>query len=186
MNMWLPTMNCGIATCLNRAIDMTGLSPAGLQPCRLLPRSILCQEDAYLLEMVRYIHLNPLRAGIIPELKSLDKYPWTGHSVLVGKIKREWQSVDDVLLRFGAKRRSAIARYRKFLRDGVEMGRRDDLRGGGLRRSAGGWEGIKALRRAKEYWRGDERILGDGDFVNDVLKAAEERMVKKEKVLREG
>jgi putative transposase len=44
------------------------------------------------------------------------------------------------------------------------------LTGGGLRRSAGGWEGVFELRRAKEYWRGDERILGDGDFVNEVLK----------------
>jgi hypothetical protein len=39
MDMWFPNMNCGIATCLNRAIDMAGLSPAGLQPCRPLPRS---------------------------------------------------------------------------------------------------------------------------------------------------
>lgn len=149
-------------------------------------KSILCQEEAYLLEMVRYIHLNPLRARIVSDLKSLDKYPWAGHSVLVGKIKRDWQSVDDVLLRFSSKRRAAIAGYRKFIRDGVRMGRRDDLIGGGLRRSAGGWEGIKALRRAKEYWRGDERILGDGDFVNKVLKAAEEHLVRKEKWLREG
>ena len=34
---WLPAPSCGIATCLNRAIDMPGLSPVGLQPCRLLP-----------------------------------------------------------------------------------------------------------------------------------------------------
>ena len=149
-------------------------------------KSILCQEEAYLLEMVRYIHLNPLRAGIVSDLKSLDRYPWTGHSVLVGKRRRDWQSVDEVLLRFSSKRRAAIAGYRKFLRDGVGMGRREDLIGGGLRRSAGGWEGIRALRQMKEYWRGDERILGDGDFVNEVLKAAEENMVRKEKLLREG
>ena len=39
MDMRLPCMNCGIATCLNRAIDMAGLSPARLRPCRPLPRS---------------------------------------------------------------------------------------------------------------------------------------------------
>ena len=37
-------------------------------------KSILCQEDTYMLELVRYIHLNPLRAKIIPDLKFLDKY----------------------------------------------------------------------------------------------------------------
>ena len=85
-------------------------------------KSILCQEEVYLLEMVRYIHLNPLRAGIVSDLKSLERHPWTGHSVLVGKRKRNWQSVDEVLLRFSSKRRAAVAGYRKFVRDGMRMG----------------------------------------------------------------
>ncbi len=60
-------------------------------------KSILCQEDAYLLELVRYIHLNPLRANIVPDMKGLDKYPYCGHSVLMGNNKREWQDVDYIL-----------------------------------------------------------------------------------------
>ena len=50
-------------------------------------KSIVCEEDPYLLELIRYIHLNPLRAGIVNDLKELDKYPWTGHSALLGKRK---------------------------------------------------------------------------------------------------
>ena len=38
-------------------------------------KSILCQDEPYLLELVRYIHLNPLRAKIVPDLAALDRYP---------------------------------------------------------------------------------------------------------------
>jgi len=60
-------------------------------------KSILCDADNYLLELVRYIHLNPLRAGIVANLKSLDFYPWTGHAGLMGKKQQVWQSVNEVL-----------------------------------------------------------------------------------------
>ncbi|MBW1796645.1 MAG: transposase, partial [Deltaproteobacteria bacterium] len=50
-------------------------------------KSVVCEEDSYLLELTRYIHLNPLRARLVEDLKSLDKYPWSGHSVLIGKQK---------------------------------------------------------------------------------------------------
>ena len=45
-------------------------------------KSILVEEDSYLLELVRYIHLNPLRVGMVNGLEELDHYPWTGHSTL--------------------------------------------------------------------------------------------------------
>jgi putative transposase len=45
-------------------------------------KSIVCQEDLYLLELTRYIHLNPLRAGLVPDLEGLGRYPWSGHSAL--------------------------------------------------------------------------------------------------------
>ena len=48
-------------------------------------KSIVCEEDSYLLELIRYIHLNPLRAKLVKDLKELDKYPWTGHSAILGK-----------------------------------------------------------------------------------------------------
>jgi len=43
--------------------------------------SIICEEEPYLLELVQYLHFNPLRANIVPDLKSLDVYPWCGHGV---------------------------------------------------------------------------------------------------------
>ena len=48
-------------------------------------KSVICEEDPYLLELIRYIHLNPLSAGIVKDLKELDKYPWTGHSAILGR-----------------------------------------------------------------------------------------------------
>ena len=50
-------------------------------------KSVICEEDPYLLELIRYIHLNPLRAGLVKDLKELDKYPWTGHSTILGRRK---------------------------------------------------------------------------------------------------
>lgn len=147
-------------------------------------KSILCQEEEYLLELVRYIHLNPLRAGIAKNMDELDRYPWSGHAVLLGRQQRDWQDTEEILVRFGNKKKEAVFRYRQFVMDGIAMGRREDLTGGGLRRSAGGWEGL--MKRAGEYWRGDERILGDGDFVNRVLQAAEERLTHREELKRQG
>ena len=60
-------------------------------------KSILCQEESYLLELVRYIHLNPLRGEIVSSLKELDHYPFCGHSVVMGKDKNEWQDTGYVL-----------------------------------------------------------------------------------------
>lgn len=149
-------------------------------------KSILCQEDVYLLELVRYIHLNPVRAGIVGTVEELGKYRWTGHSVLVGKRKREWQEVKEVLMMYGKRENEARKKYKAYVRDGVGKGDREDLMGGGLRRSAGGWVGVKKLRRMGERWIGDERILGDGDFVDRVLKESEEEMARKEELKRKG
>lgn len=53
-------------------------------------KSILCDEENYLLTLVRYIHLNPIRAGIVRTLKELDHYPWSGHRAIVGKARHPW------------------------------------------------------------------------------------------------
>jgi putative transposase len=142
-------------------------------------KSILCQEDVYLLELVRYIHLNPFRAGLVEDLDELGRYPYCGHSVIMEKMKKPWQDTEGVLGMFGENLRAARRAYRFFVEEGIAEGRRKDLTGGGLLRSAGGWEGVKALREEKMYQRNDERILGDGDFVGRVLASAEEAMEKR-------
>ena len=92
-------------------------------------KSILCQEEVYLKELVRYIHLNPLRAGIVDDLKHLGTYGFCGHSVLMGRVKRSWQEVNEVLGMFATKRRLAKKLYRSFVEKGNPQGRRKDLTG---------------------------------------------------------
>jgi putative transposase len=149
-------------------------------------KSILCQEDPYLKELVRYIHLNPLRAKLVEDMKQLDKHPWCGHSVLMNQTHQPWQNVDYVYGLFSDKKRSARNRYRVFAEEGIAEGQRSDLMGGGLLRSSGGWAVLKGLRKAGIRVKGDERILGDSAFVEDVLKSAKEEFEQKYELRAKG
>ena len=149
-------------------------------------KSILCQEDAYLLELVRYIHLNPIRAKLVEDMKGLDNYPYSGHSALMGKTTVAFQNESYILGLFGDKVSPARRRYRAFVEKGIADGKRPELTGGGLIRSVGGWAAAKALRRANALQKGDERILGDGDFVDAVLSEAKEAYERKYRLKAKG
>lgn len=143
-------------------------------------KSIICQEDAYLHELVRYIHLNPLRAKIVIDLRELDKYAYCGHSALMGKKEREWQEVEFVLRYFGERVGDARKKYRSYVGKGIEQGRRPELVGGGLIRSLGGWDAVKKIGlRGQDRIKSDQRILGEGDFVNEVLSETEKQFSRK-------
>ena len=218
-------------------------------------KSIVCEEDPYLLELIRYIHLNPLRAGLIKDFNEFDKYPWCGHSVILGNRKNPLiteaqatksfsaarriafsqfrpgiekakvnpeppvnpacpavprsipkdraayltrvapadgtgvqnkkslaeKTIDDVLLHFGDTLNVARRRYRQFIKNGVEQGTRPELQGGGLARSAGGNKTGLSGRKKEERGKGDERILGSGNFVNEALMKAGEDWEKSKK-----
>jgi len=149
-------------------------------------KSILCQEDPYLLELVRYIHLNPLRAKLVSGLEGLDAYRYAGHRVILGKEENTWQEVDAVLSRFGRRAGVARRRYREFVKEGVKVGRRPELLRGGLRRGIGGWEETGDGRAEAERIKGDERILGEKEFMEDVLRASEEEVQRKSRLRAQG
>lgn len=149
-------------------------------------KSIVCEEEPYLLELVRYIHLNPLRAGLVKSLEDLNTYRWCGHSVLTGTVERRWQDTDEVLGRFAGSVGTARSRYLRFVADGAGEGKRPDLTGGGLIRSAGGWSEVLAMRRKKQRMASDDRILGSGEFVEQVLREAEEREARTLRLKRAG
>ena len=139
-------------------------------------KSIVCQEEVYLRELVRYIHLNPIRAGIVRTLTELNNYAYSGHSVLMGRKKRPWQDTHYVLSSFGRKVGEARRRYSAYVREGIEQGRRPEMVGGGLIRSLGGWAEVKKMRlTGHDRLKGDERILGESDFVMEVLSQADEK-----------
>jgi putative transposase len=139
-------------------------------------KSIVCEEDAYFTELVRYIHLNPLRAGLVSSYSELNRYPWCGHGILLGNNRNSWQDRNYVLRWFGSKKKEAVKEYEQFVRKGVERGRRPELVGGGLVRSLGGWSAVKALRTQGLAEKGDERILGSGQFVERMLEEADSRV----------
>ena len=141
-------------------------------------KSFLCETDPYLLELIRYIHLNPVRAGIVKDMDVLDGYPKTGHAVIMGKTPIQWQDTDYVLGLFGHKTSSARKAYRVFVEKGISLGERPDLTGGVLIRSAGGWSALKELKKDGLRVASDERILGSSDFVNSVLRQARENYEK--------
>jgi hypothetical protein len=152
------------------------------------------------LELIRYIHLNPLRAKLVEDLNALDKYPWTGHSAILGRRKNPLtlelakearvnpedpidpvknkslaeKTIEDVLLHFGETHKVARRRYRQFVKNGIDQGKRPEFQGGGLVRSAGGEKAGLLGRRKGEREKGDARILGSGDFVVQALKGANE------------
>ena len=142
-------------------------------------KSFLCEEDVYLKELVRYIHLNPLRAKIVKDLKALKQYQWCGHSVLMGNVEAGFQDTAYVLRLFGQTTRVARRGYESFVSKGIEQGGRPDLVGGGLLRSVGGWAALKGFRDIGVRIKGDERLLGSSDFVERVLKQADEQLEEK-------
>lgn len=149
-------------------------------------KSILCEEDRYLLALIRYIHLNPIRVGMVKTLEELDRYPWSGHSVVMGKSECHWMDTDNVLLQFNDTKRKARNAYRKFVAEGIPLGRSSELTGGGLIRSKGGWSNVVSARRKGQREEYDERILGSGDFVNEIFREAEKKQMRQMKIRRSG
>ena len=142
-------------------------------------KSFLCEENVYLKELVRYIHLNPMRARTVKDLKALKSYRWCGHSALMGKAEASFQDTEYILRLFGQSFRKARRAYETYVSKGIKQGQRPDLVGGGLLRSVGGWGKLKGFRDIGVRIKGDERILGSSDFVERVLIQADEQLEEK-------
>lgn len=120
------------------------------------------------------------------DYSDLAQYPYSGHSVVLGHCENDWQDIGYVLGLFDERVDVATRQYQEFVFDGVSAGRKPELVGGGLLRSQGGWTGVKALRNSGDYQKGDERILGDGGFVEQVLAQAREEKERRYRLKVEG
>ena len=136
-------------------------------------KSIVCQEDRYFKELVRYIHLNLLRACQVDNINQLAESPWSGHSAVLGIYNLPWQDTEYVLSYFGQDP-SSSRKYLQFVNAGAGQGRRPELVGGGLVRSLGGWSEVLALRGRNQKVVHDQRILGDSEFVQEVTSGLDE------------
>ena len=137
-------------------------------------KAVLCEKDAYLLELTAYIHLNPLRAHIV---KNLKEYRWCGHGALCAGKEDGIIDIGEVLGHFGRNSREARLAYEKFVGERVNRFKGGEYSGGGLLRSIGGI--MNAARKADEREAFDERILGSGEFVESVIKDVEGETITK-------
>ncbi len=120
------------------------------------PRMVLVEEEAYLLELVRYVHNNPVRAGVVQWSRQSD---WSSHGAYVGTREApEWLSLGYVLDRFGKQARPRAQRFEDFVNEGRGEGRRADLSGDGSS------DAISKARAA----------VGDGFYVSDGILGSEE------------
>lgn len=79
-------------------------------------RALLCERDRYLLELIRYIHLNPARAGLVTDPA---KWPWSSHPAYLGRMEIPWVATGPVLERFSKEPRRARELYEQFILDGI-------------------------------------------------------------------
>ncbi|MBI2779963.1 MAG: transposase [Gammaproteobacteria bacterium] len=107
-------------------------------------KAVLVDRDSYLLELTRYIHLNPVRGGLV---KRPGEYRWSGHRAYVGKEKLPWLTTDWVLSQFGDRQSVAVRRYQEFVSEGAQEGHREEFHRG----------------------NGGTAILGDDRFIEKIL-----------------
>ena len=143
-------------------------------------KAIICDLEEYLLELVPYIHLNPLRARLVKDLAGLESYKWCGHAAVITGVPDEILDRNELLPHFGATEIRAAQNYSVVMAEKARSAGRD-LSGGGLLRSAGGERTLLQAFRGGEKVFSDQRILGGSGFVEAVLKAAGEAMEKEKK-----
>ncbi|MGH8175685.1 MAG: transposase [Steroidobacter sp.] len=112
--------------------------------------AVIVDADAYLLELVRYIHLNPVRAKLVDEP---DRYLWTSHHAYLGSRQVGWLHTEFVLSLFHADPARAREGYEAFIRS-----------------AAGGQ--VSSISPLGELNENDRRILGDDDFLGRIHAAA--------------
>jgi hypothetical protein len=127
-------------------------------------KSILVEEDAYLQTLIGYVHLNPVRAGVVADVTALAGYPWSGHRGMLGLGARPWHATADALAAFGADPSTARRAYEGLVR-AAAGGTCEPLESGGWVDSHGAWRHITPLRRGREAWVRGERVLGGSGFV---------------------
>lgn len=144
-------------------------------------KAIICDLDEYFMELVPYIHLNPLRARLVNDLDGLAAYKWCGHCAAISGVEDGILNRDALLWHFGGSEGEALSKYRQVLHEKAEEMSHKDLSGGGLLCSLGGKSAALKAVQAGEKISSDQRILGEGNFVETVLRTAGEAMQKEKK-----
>lgn len=153
----------GFAVTYNRRRDRSGHVFQGRF------KSIIVQHEQYFRKLVRYIHLNPVKAGIVNSVKELKGYKWSGHPAMLGLANETWMDVGTSLLEFGEDSTTARDNYKRELGSDLS-GTLDDfhLDHGNLSIGAGGLEPVSRGDAARS-WAGSCRVLGSREYGLEVL-----------------
>lgn len=103
-------VNTGYALAFNQRHERVGYLFQGRY------RSFLVAEESYLLTLVRYVHLNPLRSGTVRSLSALGRHRWTGHATLMGRSHTCFQDTRAILERFGGSTAEGRRRLLEWMR----------------------------------------------------------------------
>lgn len=141
-------INQSYTTYFNRKHNMAGHLFQGRY------KAILCDKDRYLLSLIKYIHLNPVRAKIAIEA---DQYQWSSHKCYIGKGKDDIIDTDRVLRMFSEDNGTSSGLYREFIGDGVVINR-DDV-----------------------YKTVDQRVLGAEEFLDIVMAKYDGEIIKEKR-----
>lgn len=120
-------------------------------------KAIICQEDQYLLELVRYIHLNSVRSGIV---KDPIDYPWSSHRSYLATKCEKWLDRDAILAQFSNRREMAKKLYCEFVMAALSDGYRGDL-----------------------YNLKEQQVLGDDDFLASLPLGESANLIHQSRIL---
>ena len=137
-------------------------------------KSILVDRESYFLELIRYIHLNPVRKGLVKDVNDLSNYPWSGHLSLISSSKNNLMQTEAVLERFGSDRLDSIYAYVKFLEDGLDLKEQTVFKHGCYSISNKGLTAVNPDSYPEQNTRYN-RILGSHDFSLKILEELRER-----------
>jgi hypothetical protein len=126
-------------------------------------KSVLCQDQEYAKQLIRYIHLNPVRSGLVKTIDKLNKWPWCGHGFLLGNksaLGKEFQDRRESLRRFANSEKDAMNKYMNYLYEGVNE---TDLGRAGVLSPVGSYE----VAGSKKGW---PAVIGDPDFARKAME----------------
>jgi putative transposase len=140
-------------------------------------KSIVTQDQNYVQELVRYVHLNPIRAGICKDLNTLAVYPWSGHGALMGRFCHTFQDTQTVINRFGESVEQSRERYRAYLKEGIERDLSEDVLVRLVRNSNAGVESGRSVG----CW-----IIGDQSFIKNAIAQSDLERLRISRFEHEG
>jgi REP element-mobilizing transposase RayT len=121
-------------------------------------KAILCDKNSYLLNLIRYIHLNPVRKGIV---RDPSKYKWSSHRIYLGLERSKTVDTELVLSQFSKNIRKSIRMYKSFVLEWIKEGKKEDF-----------------------YRTIDQRFLGEAEFAEEVKKKVGEETRREDNILK--